>query len=42
VTSIVAPRAVEAVTCNLVCSSDAQCIAMPGCPPRCVGSTCVP
>ena len=42
VTSIVAPRAVEAVTCAIVCSSDAQCIATPGCPPRCVGSTCVP
>jgi hypothetical protein len=42
VTSIVAPRAVEAVTCAIVCSSDATCIATPGCPPRCVGSTCVP
>ena len=42
VTSIVAPRAVEAVTCAIVCSSDAVCIATPGCPPRCVGSTCVP
>ena len=42
VTSIVAPRAVEAVTCAIVCSSDAQCIAAPGCPPRCVGSSCVP
>ncbi|MEN3334879.1 MAG: hypothetical protein V7641_4244 [Blastocatellia bacterium] len=42
VTSIVAPRAVEAVTCAIVCSGDASCIATPGCPPRCVSSTCVP
>jgi hypothetical protein len=42
VTSIVAPRAVEAVTCNIVCSSDGDCISHPGCPPRCVSSTCVP
>jgi hypothetical protein len=42
VTSIVAPRAVEAVTCAIVCSGDAVCIATAGCPPRCVSSTCVP
>ena len=35
VTSIVAPRAVEAVTCAIVCSSDGQCIGTPGCPPVC-------
>ena len=42
VTSIMAPRAVEAVTCAIVCSGDASCIATPGCPPRCVNSACVP
>jgi hypothetical protein len=42
VTSIVAPRAVEAVTCGIVCSGDASCIATPGCPTRCVSGSCVP
>jgi hypothetical protein len=41
VTSIVAPRAVEAVTCAIVCAGDAACIATPGCPPSCSGGTCV-
>ncbi|HJQ27098.1 MAG TPA: PqqD family protein [Blastocatellia bacterium] len=35
VTSIIAPRAVEASTCAIVCSSDSQCLGTPGCPPVC-------
>jgi len=40
VTSIIAPRAVEASTCAITCASSAQCISTPGCPPTCTSGTC--
>lgn len=40
VTSIIAPRAVEASTCSITCSTDSQCIATPGCPPSCFMGSC--
>jgi Coenzyme PQQ synthesis protein D (PqqD) len=40
VTSIIAPRAVEASTCSIVCASSSQCISTPGCPPTCSAGSC--
>jgi coenzyme PQQ synthesis protein D (PqqD) len=41
VTSIIAPRAVEASTCSITCESSSECIATPGCPPTCSLGSCV-
>lgn len=40
VTSIIAPRAVEASTCAIVCASSSQCLSTPGCPPICTAGSC--
>lgn len=41
VITISVPMPAQAATCGITCSTDANCLATPGCPPRCVAGVCV-